>query len=73
MPMRFQLSDITRHFGHTLGLQEPVTCWFQAGNKVELSSGMVCCAELQWPFGEDLIGFEEEFLITEEGGVNITY
>ncbi|MCK4794848.1 MAG: M24 family metallopeptidase [Desulfobacteraceae bacterium] len=72
MPVKAEPKDITRDAGHGLGLQEPITLWFKTGNQVELRPGMVCTVEFKWVFDEMWLGVEDEFLVTEHGGVNIT-
>ena len=72
IPVTARPEDITRDVGHGLGLQEPITLWFKKGNKVELEPGMICTVEFKWVFDEMLLGVEDEFLVTEQGGVNIT-
>lgn len=72
MPALFELTNFTRDVGHTLGKQEPAYTVFNSGNYSELTAGMVCCLELQWSFNDNFIAIENEFLVTEQGALNLT-
>ena len=72
MPANFSLNDLSRDVGHTIGKKEQGSISFALGNKSKLSPGMIGCMEMHWPYEEIIVGFEDTFLITENGCVNIT-
>ncbi|MGH9101067.1 MAG: M24 family metallopeptidase, partial [Acidimicrobiales bacterium] len=61
-----------RDIGHLLGKQEPATCVFDSACAETLEAGMVAAAEIQWPYRRYCVGVEDNFLITDDGPVNLT-
>lgn len=73
IPNNFSLKkNFNRNLGHILGKQEAVTLTFDKSNKTVLSVDMIGCVEYQWPYKEYAIGYEDMFLVTGDGALNIT-
>lgn len=61
-----------RDVGHVMGLQEPVSLWFDKGSEQIVREGMICAFEYQWSMQGYSIGVEDIFLIGKDHGINIT-
>ncbi|NPV27996.1 MAG: M24 family metallopeptidase [Firmicutes bacterium] len=73
IPPNFSLfRQYHRHMGHILGKQEKSRLTFRRGNHIRLKPGMIGCAEIHWPYRQHCIAFEDMFLVTPAGLVNIT-
>ncbi|MFQ6078589.1 MAG: M24 family metallopeptidase [Thermodesulfobacteriota bacterium] len=61
-----------RNVGHLLGRQEPTSLNLTETQDQELQEGMVGAIEFPWLFGDYAIGYEDMFLVAQEGGINIS-
>jgi Xaa-Pro aminopeptidase len=61
-----------RDCGHTLGRQTPSSIHFLPDDHETVEEGMVICAELVWPTGDDVFALEDIFFVGSSGPVNVT-
>ena len=72
MPRGSNIDGYDRDIGHAMGIQPLHHLSFSKNKKWKLEECMICCVEYQWSYNKHNIGIEDQFLVGEKGGINLT-